>query len=365
MIVRRFRTHHVSVPLGRRLINGSFEFERIEHVLLELDVGDATGIGHAFAFERRQAESIRVMVLDLAETLVGSSVEAVRAVWGELWQRLSYIGHSGPPVMALSVVDTAIWDLLAQRAGLPLFRLLGAARSSIPVYATGGWLTYSKEELVEEALGLRERGFVHYKMKVGNQDWRIDVDRVAHLAEAVAGEMAVMVDANQAWTVPQAIAAGRALRELGVAWLEEPVAVEDVAGSARVAAAVDIPLAGGESLFTRHDFLRLIESRAADVAMPDLMRSGGPAEFLQIATLADAYDMPVSSHAFTEVSAHLMAACPNASFVESIPGWTDDLFDTPPRIADGQIHLPERPGLGFKFAERTLHDRAVDAAPWR
>lgn len=365
MVVQRFRTHHVAVPLERRMTNGSFDFDTVEHILFELDVGDATGIGHAFAFERRQAESIRVMVLDLAEGLVGHSVEAVRAVWGGLWQRLSYIGRAGPPVMALSVVDTALWDLLAQRAGLPLFRLLGAARTSVPVYATGGWLTYSKEELVEEALGLRERGFANYKMKVGNEDWSVDVDRVAHLSEAVGGEMGVMVDANQGWSVPQAIAAGRALRELGVGWFEEPVAVEDVAGSARVAAAVDIPLAAGESLFTRHDFVRLIESRAADVAMPDLMRSGGPGEFMQIATLADAHDMPVSSHAFTEVSAHLMAACSNASFVESIPGWSDDLFDTPPQIADGHIHLPETPGLGFKFDEKIIREQSVEVAPWR
>jgi len=365
MVVQQFRTHHVSVPLTRRMINGTFEFDRVEHILLELDIGDAIGIGHAFAFERRQAEAIRMMVLDLAEALVGKPVEAVRAVWGVLWQRLNYIGHSGPPVMALSAVDTALWDLLAQRAGLPLFRLLGAARTSVPVYATGGWLTYSKEELVEEALGLGERGFAHYKMKVGHQDWRIDIDRVEHLFDALGGTMGVMVDANQAWSVPKAIAAGRELCELGVEWFEEPIAVEDLEGSARVAAAVDIPLAGGESLFTRHDFLRLIECRAADIAMPDLMRSGGPSEFMQIATLADAHDIPVSSHAFTEVSAHLMAACPNASLVERIPGWADDLFDSPPRIADGRIHLSEDPGLGFKFSERTLRDQAVDSAPWR
>ena len=365
MVLQSFRTHQVSVPLGRRMTNGSFEFEAVEHVLLELDVGDATGIGYAFAFERRQAEAIRVMVVDLAETLVGRSVEAVRAVWGGLWQRLGYIGHAGPPVMALSVVDTALWDLLAQRAGLPLFRLLGASRSSLPVYATGGWLGYSREELVEEALALRERGFAHYKMKVGHSDWRIDVDRVGHLIEAVGDGMSVMVDANQGWSVPQAIAAGRALQALGVTWFEEPVDVEDVEGSARVAAEIDIPVAAGESLFTRHDFMRLIGRRAADVAMPDLMRSGGPGEFMHIATLADWNDMPVSSHAFTEVSAHLMAACPNAGLVELIPGWADDLFDTPPEIRDGRVHLPERPGLGFKFADKALHEHAVDVGSWQ
>jgi L-alanine-DL-glutamate epimerase-like enolase superfamily enzyme len=361
MVVRGFRTRQLSVPLRERMVNGTFEFEAIEHVLLEIDVGEATGIGYAMAFERRQAEAIRTLVVDLAETLVGRSIDSIRAVWRGLWTRITYLGHAGPAVMALSAVDTALWDLLAQRAGLPLFRLLGAVRPSLPVYVTGGWLGASKEQLVEEAAAVRERGIERFKLKVGNADWRVDLDRVAHLRGAVPG-LELMVDANQGWSVPTAIAAGRALGELGVSWLEEPVPVDDLAGSARVAAALEVPVASGESLFTSREFNRLIDARAADVLMPDLMRSGGPAEFLRIATLADARALPVSSHLFPEISAHMMAACPNATVVELVPEWSEGIFDQPPLVAGGEIHLSERPGLGFGFSERAIRDFSVDGA---
>lgn len=358
-MVRGFRTRHLSVPLRERMVNGTFAFEALEHVLLELDVGEATGIGYAFAFERRQAEAIRTMVVDLAEALVGSRVDKLRETWQRLWNRITYVGQAGPPVMALSAIDTALWDLLAQAAELPLYRLLGAARSSLPVYVTGGWLGVSKAGLVEEALAVRERGIPRFKLKVGQEDWRADLDRIAHLRERVP-DLELMVDANQAWSVPVAISAGRALAELGVAWLEEPVAAADLEGSARVAAALELPVASGESLFTSHEFQRLIAAEAADILMPDLMRSGGPTEFLRIGTLAETRQMPVSSHLFPEISAHLMAATPNATFVELVPEWSRGIFDTPPLVEGGRIHLPDRPGLGFGFAERAVAEFSLE-----
>ena len=185
------------------------------------------------------------------------------------------------------------------------------------------------------------------------------------MRSAAGGGLKVMVAANQAYSVSEAIAVGRELGELGVTWFEEPIAAEDVDGCARVTAAIDVPVASGESVFTRHGFLPLVERRAADVLMPDLMRAGGPTEFLQIAALGEAHAMPVSSHAFQEISAHLMAACPNAGLVEVIPGWSDGLFDTPPTIADGHIHLSERPGLGFKLAERAVSEFAIDEPEWQ
>ena len=363
MIVRGFQTHHLSIPLGRRMVNGNFAFDGLEHVLLELDVGDAVGIGHTFAFEPRQAESIRVMVIDLAETLIGRSIENVRGIWGELWQRISYIGHGGPPVMALATVDTAIWDLLAQQAGLPLYRLLGGVSDSLPVYATGGWLSCTHSELVEEARQFRERGAGDYKMKVGHADWRKDVRRVEHVRAAMDAGQRLMVDANQAWEVADALAAGRAFQDLGVVWLEEPVSAHDTTGCARVTAALRLSVATGESRFARHGLLPLLDERAADVLMPDVMRCGGPSEFLHVAAVADARRVPVSSHCFTEVSAHLMAACPNAGPVEWVPGWTEQLFEPALKIADGAIHLSSSAGLGFRFAERAIRDHGVDPAP--
>lgn len=360
MVIQQFRTRRLSIPLPRRYVSGIHDYETTENLLLELDAGDAVGIGHVFAFLPRHVDAIRTMVTDLGETVVGRRVDDVRAIWSELWQRINFVGQSGVSVMALAAVDMALWDLLSQRAGMPLYRMLGAVRDTVPVYASGGWFTYTTDELVDEGLAFAEQGYAGYKIKIGHPDPRVDLARVERLIDAVGGRIDIMVDANQSWSVEQATAIGRELVDLGVSWYEEPVAVQNIEGSARVAAELDVPLAAGETVFTRHGFRQMIEQRAADVLMPNVARCGGPSQFMHVAALADAYRLPVSSHTYTEVSAHLMAACPNAGMVEYIPGWWDGLFDQPPEIRKGHVHLPDRPGFGFGFADQALQEHSVD-----
>lgn len=360
MVVQGFRIHRLSIPLPRRYISGIHDYGTTENVLIELDTGDAVGIGWAFAFLPRHVDAIQTFLTDLAETLVGTSVDNVRATWAKLWARINFVGQSGAPVMALAAIDTALWDLLARQAGVPLYRLLGAVRDRVPVYGSSGWFTYAKEELLDEALALREAGFTHYKIKIGHPDPAVDMERVEHVIAGVGDSVALMVDANQVWTVDEAIAHGRELESLGVTWYEEPVAVQDVEGSARVAAALDVPLATGETVFTRGGFVPLIEQRAADVLMPNVVRCGGPSQWMNVATLAESRHIPVSSHTYAEISAHLMAAAPNAGMVEYIPGWWDTLFDDAPAIHDGQIHLTDRPGLGFTISEKAIRDFSLE-----
>jgi L-alanine-DL-glutamate epimerase-like enolase superfamily enzyme len=349
----------LSVPLQRHYVSGIHDYRATENVLLELDAGDLVGRAHAFAFVPAHADAIRALMIDLAESLVGWDVTTNRDVYARLLRRINFIG-AGVATIALGAIDTALWDLVAQHAGSPLHRMLGSTRSSLPVYASGGWFTYSKEELVDEALAFAEGGFVGYKIKVGHEDWQIDLERVEHVLGVIGDRIELMVDANQAWTVQQSIEAGQAFAELGVRWLEEPVPVHDVEGSAQVAAAVDLSLANGETVFTRHGFQPLIERRAADVLMINLLRCGGPSEFLHVAGEAAAHGLPVSSHTLTEVSAHVMAACANATTVEYIPGWWDVLFEDAPGISGGKIILADRPGLGFRFSEQAIRDYSVD-----
>jgi mandelate racemase len=361
LVVRSVRTHHLSLPLPRHYVSGIHDYRSTENVLLEIDVGDAVGVGYAFAFLPQHACGIRALLTDLAETLVGRSVDDVRAVWGELWTRIDFVGQTGLSVIALAAVDMALWDLLGKRAGLPLYRLLGAAHESLPVYASGGWFTYDKAELVEEAHAFAAAGYAGYKIKIGHRDPSVDLDRVEHLTAAVGGEIDVMVDVNQAWSVEVAIPVGRQLQQLGVSWIEEPVASRDIEGTGRVRAALDVPVAAGESVFTRDGFGRLIDGRGADVLMPNVARCGGPSQFMQVATLADSHHLPISSHTYTEVSSHLMAACPNAGMVEYIPGWWDELFDQAPRVRDGAIAPNDAPGLGITFADRAIEEYSVDS----
>jgi L-alanine-DL-glutamate epimerase-like enolase superfamily enzyme len=353
--IEGFRAHRLSIPLPVHYVSGAHDAVTTENVLLELASHEFTGHGYAFAFDPAQADAIYALVAGLAASLLGHSVEQVRGVWERLRRDLGFVGQ-GAAMMALAVIDSAMWDLLGQRANTPLYLLLGGCTDSLGVYASGGWFTYSKEELAEEATRFAAEGYQGYKIKVGHEDWRTDVERVEYILSAVGDSIPVMVDANQAWPLKTALAAGRALHALGVDWLEEPVTAGDLQGHARLTASLDIRVATGESVFGRDEFSRLIDARAADVVMPNMMRLGGPSQVMQVANFADLRAVEVSSHTLMEVSAHVMAACPNAALVEHIPGWWDTLFEGAPEVRDGRVRLTRRPGLGFTFAERAIRD---------
>lgn len=359
-MIDSIRTFHVALPLRQELRTAIHRIDRIDNVLVEVASGELTGIGYAFAFNRHQASAVRAAIHGLAEVVQARPELGVVDQWHAMWQHLNFTGQAGVGVLAMNAIDTALWDLHAQKAGMPLFRLLGGSRTSLPLYATGGWISYPVKELVDEGQQLKERGFTNYKIKIGFDDWRQDVRRLEELQSAVGPELAIQVDANQAWSVHDATAAGRAFQDCGVYWYEEPTSADDVLGSAEIARALDVPIATGETVYGVSGFRRLIEARAADVYMPDLMRCGGVTGFMAVAAFADAHHVPVSSHTFTEVSAHLMAAVPNGTLVEYIPGWWDELFENAPEVRDGRMHLTEAPGLGFRFSEEVKSKHGVD-----
>ncbi len=349
-MIESIRTYHVTLPLERELRTAIHRIDRIDNVLEEISAGGLTGIGYAFTFNRQQALAVRAATHGLAEVVKARPELGVVDQWHAMWEHLNFTGQAGIGVLAMNAIDTALWDLHAQQAGMPLFRLLGGSRTSLPLYATGGWISYPIAELVQEGRRLRDLGFTNYKIKIGFEDWREDVRRLQELQSAVGPELAIQVDANQAWRVHDAMAAGRAFQDCGVYWYEEPTSADDVVGSAEIARELDVPIATGETVYGVAAFRRLIEGRAADVYMPDLMRCGGVTGFRDVAAFADAHHVPVSSHTFTEISAHLMAAVPNGTLVEYIPGWWDELFQDAPEVRDGRMHLNENPGLGFSFS---------------
>lgn len=351
-------THHISLPLERELRTAIHRIRSIENVLVEISADGLRGIGYAFTFNQAQANAVRHMVHDLAGLLAGTDERSIRAHFAAMTMQLNFTGDAGVGMLALSALDTALWDLHARRAGMPLFRLLGGDRTTLPVYATGGWTSYPVEQLVEEGVAYRDQGYRNYKIKIGMPDWRDDVERVHRLRSAVGDGLAIQVDANQAWNRVDALNAGRAFEEAGVYWYEEPVAAADIGGSAELARVLDVPIATGETVHGLHGFRPLVEGGAADVLMPDVMRVGGVTGFLDVAGFAAAHHQIVSSHTFTEVSAHIMASVPNGTLVEYIPGWWDRMFADAPVVRDGDIHLSERPGLGFTFADDAVKEFA-------
>jgi L-alanine-DL-glutamate epimerase-like enolase superfamily enzyme len=292
-------------------------------------------------------------VEDFAELYRGRT-PAPQARFAEAWRGMHFIGHTGLAMMALSAVDTACWDLAARAAGLPLFRYLGGDRTRVPAYASAGlWLDYSVDELLREAEAFRAQGHRAMKMRVGRTDPEEDVERVRIVREALGGDAALLADVNQGWDEPTAIRIGRRLEAHDLYWLEEPLPYEDLEGCARVAAALDMRIATGETDYGSLGMKRHLELRVADVLMPDLQRMGGPSEFLRAAALCQAWHQPVSSHLFTETSAHLLAAAPNALILEHMPWW-QDLYTEPLSIAEGCVVLGEKPGIGLELSQAAL-----------
>ncbi|HUH83302.1 MAG TPA: mandelate racemase/muconate lactonizing enzyme family protein [Stellaceae bacterium] len=344
------RTTRVEVPLEKPIRTAIHDIRSVGALLLEIDGGDGLkGEGYLFAPGTRQLRVFEEMVLSFRPSLIGADPEFGEGIWRELWRQMNFYGHKGVSVFALSAIDMALWDLRGKALRRPIHRLLGGCRSLVPTYASGGlWLGASTPELVAEARVLVAHGFRAVKMRLGKARLEEDVERVAAVRQAIGPEIALMADANQGFTVDHAIRLGRRLEEFQLAWFEEPVPAYDLDGSARVAEALDMPIASGETEYARYGFRDMLSRRTADVLMPDLGRVGGVSEFVKVAHMADALDVPVSSHIYTEHSIGLVAALGNATYLEHMP-WFGALFRERIEMKEGMVVVPERPGLGFTF----------------
>lgn len=353
MRITAIEISRLAVPLRRPIRTTVHDFSHANTVLVEMrtDAG-LTGIGWCFAPKPSQAAALAALVADLAAVYEGRDPRAARANHAAAWAEMNWLGHAGAPMMALAALDTACWDIAARAADLPLYRLLGGDEEGerVQTYASSAlWRDRSTDALVTEAGELIAEGHRAMKLRVGQADVAADVERARRLREALGPDVAILVDANQAWSEADAIRAGRGFEEHGIYWLEEPVFYADLEGSARVAAALDMRVATGETSYGLEGMKRHLDARAADVLMPDLQRMGGITQYLDVCALCAAYHEPVSSHLFTEASAHVLAAQPHALMLEHMDWW-DPLFAAPIEVSDGAVVIPDRPGLGLELA---------------
>lgn len=346
--------HLLSLPLPRPVKTSRHDIRTVDTVCVEMrtDAG-AVGSGYCFAFGRHRARALHALVEDLAPLYEGRDPCSVRALFEQAWQSINFLGHAGVAVMALAALDTACWDLAAQRAGLPLGRLLGGAADRVPTYASSGlWLDYSIDELVAEATRFIAQGHRAMKMRLGRRPHE-DLERVRHVREAIGPDVRLLADVNQGWDEATAIRMGRELEAFDLYWLEEPLPYEDLEGAARVAAALTTPIASGETDYGPLGMKRYLQARAADILMPDLQRMGGVTGYVKAATLCEAFHVPVSSHLFMEASCHVVAASPNGTIVEHM-AWSQELFTEPLVVRDGCLLVPDRSGIGLTLQGRTL-----------
>ena len=313
------------------------------------DADGAEGVGYTYTVGRNGAAIEATLARELPELVLGEDADLIEHLWRKIWWALHYGGRGGPVVLALSAFDTALWDLKARRAGLPLWKLLGGHDPKVPCYAGGIDLLLPLDALLRQTDGNLEKGFRAIKMKVGRARLAEDVERVRAMREHLGEGFPLMVDANMRWTADQAIRAARAFQPFDPVWLEEPVPPEDMEGQARVVREGGLPVAAGENLRTLFEFRQLIALGGVTYPEPDVTNCGGVTSFLKIAHLAEAFGLPVTTHGAHDVTVHLLAAVPNRSYLEAHGFGLDRYIEAPLRIEEGVALAPDRPGHGIAF----------------
>src|SRR6201988_4047382 len=326
----------------------------------------------------------RVIEKQLRPMLLGKDPLLIERLWQKMFARTRQFGRRGIVMNAISGIDIALWDLAGKIARLPLYRLLGGCRERVEAYASGGFYQEGKsvDHLAGEAEGYRARGFKGMKMKVGRNpstqthlrhlvdhaglcevEPEEDIARVAAVRRALGPRAKLMVDVNCAWSPSFAIEMGRAFEPHKLYWIEEPVATDDIEGSANVADALATPMAGYETETGLYGFRELITRGAVDIVQPDIAWSGGFSECRRIAALAQAHHLMVAPHAFAGAvllvaALHFIASIPNGlvlEFDQNPNGLRDELLKQPLAIdRDGMMRVPERPGLGIELDPAAL-----------
>lgn len=342
---------HYRIPLPHTLSDSTHgDITHFELITVRLRDGDgAEGLGYTYTVGAGGAAIRALIARDLTPLLTGAQAGRMEQLWERMWWHLHYVGRGGLAVHAISAVDVALWDLEARRREIPLWRLLGGHHANVPAYAGGIDLQFPLERLQAQTEQNLAAGFRAIKMKVGRPRLSEDVARVAAIREVIGDDVTLMVDANMRWRVDEAIRASRALAPYGVYWLEEPTIPDDLPGHVRIAREGALPIATGENLHTLHEFKRFIDAGAVDFPEPDVSNCGGVTVWMKVAHVAEAHNLPVTSHGVHDIHVHLLAAVPNASYLEVHGFGLERFIAHPMTIEDGHATAPERPGHGVEL----------------
>ena len=311
-----------------------------------------TGRTYLFCYTRAAAVPIKTMIEEAASALAGTVLDPA-VWWAVLYKRYTLIGVQGIVRMAMAALDTACWDALAIAAKVPLTTMIGVAPKSVPAYNSCGLGLMPPAALADEAEKLLAGGFRAVKLRLGYATLEEDVAALHAVKKRVPGAIKIMVDFNQALSVDDALKRGLALDSESVSWIEEPIRHDDYRGCAMLASELQTPIQIGENFSEPRAMAEALDLQACDYVMPDLERIGGVTGWRSAAALAAERSIPMSSHLFPEVSAHLLAVTPTAHWLEYVD-WADAIVEEPLRIVDGNAIAPARAGNGLTWNKEAV-----------
>jgi L-alanine-DL-glutamate epimerase-like enolase superfamily enzyme len=346
------------LPLKEPWGDSTHRITHIELILCKLSTDTShNGVGYSYTVGSGGAAVATLMRAYLTPIVVGEDPSYIERLWRRLWQECHDAGARGIGGLAINAIDVALWDLAGKTAGKPLFQLLGGARERITAYGSGVNLNLSQDELLAQVEGWLSRGYEAVKVKVGSKDPGEDVERIEAVRELIGQRRHLMVDANQAWTVSEAVTRTRMLEPYRPYWIEEPLISDDVLGHARLRGAVSTAIAVGENIHSRFEMATYVQLGAVDVVQADVVRIGGITEWLKVAHMADAFNLKVAPHFVLELSGSVLCAVPNALILEDVEGGSLTelgVLEEPLPVKNGYWAPPRRPGHGIVFGQSAL-----------
>ena len=359
MKITQLQAQVVRVPLDEPLANGPTPKDATQSfVTLKLRTDEGVeGVGMTFFGGGAMSGALKAAVEGLGALAVGMNPLDIEAIVGKIRGAASSSGPGGIFTLALSAIDIALWDIKGKVLNQPVSRLLGGFRERVPTYASGALMRGFPLAHVEKAAArLVEKVFRQMKTQMalpGDTNPELEVERIRVVRNAVGPKIDLMCDINQRWDVRQAISIGSRVEEYHLFWLEDVVAHDDYPGLAAVADALTTPIAAGEYVYGLVPFRHMLEARSVDIVMVDVLRAGGISQWMKIAGMAEAFNLPIVNHLAPEISVHMVAAAPNGLTVEYMP-WSSRLWKEVPQPVKGELTVPQKPGLGLEFDDDAL-----------
>ncbi len=359
LLLRGVRVRAVGAPMKRPLATATGSIKIAPLLLVDLQTdGGIVGRSYLFGINAHHLPPMASLVEAMGEMIKGDAL-APFELERKLRARHTLLGVHNIVLFAISAIDMAAWDALGQALGQPLVRLLGGAPRPVRAYNSKGLGILPLKELVREAIELASEGFGAVKLRLGRPDARDDIEALRAVKKALGTKVTLMVDFNQGLSVNEALRRGHMIDdEGGVHWIEEPVRADDFSGNARIARELATPIQIGENFMGPEQMAQALAAQACDYVMPDVQRIGGVTGWMRAAALAQAAGLEMSSHLFPEVSCHLLAVTPSCHWLEYVD-WADAVLEEPAELNNGDVQIPERPGIGMRWNEKAVRRYAL------
>lgn len=355
--VKDVRFYRAVSKISKPIADSTHTISKIAFYVVEVTTEEGVkGQGYLLSFHY-SPNAIEGALKDMCEFVKSRSYKVYETVKiKQDWDmEAEYFGNTGLNTCAVAALNIAMWDAWGHICGMPIWKMLGANQTKIPVYGSGGWISYSDEELLEEVLDYKSRGFTAVKIKVGSGSVEKDLHRLEKCRNALGDSVKIMMDANQGMDVPTALKLSEKAKAIGIHWFEEPVSHTDFAGYELLRNKCGIALAMGEREYDCEALKNLIARNALDLWQPDIVRLGGVEGWRKSAALAEAYQLPVLPHYYKDYDVPLLCTIKSPYGAESFD-WIDGIIDNTMKIENGFAYPREGAGWGFRFKEEFLEE---------